>query len=124
MSLQGSSIAGSNGAAQATDPSVSDFAVSMLRALVVMAARSQRRQADLLAALRGAELPVETPSVRAALRLLQLQGFVSNLVPLSDGGLLLTVTQQGMERSSPFPQWLPLEDVVNSLQGGGASKAD
>ncbi len=66
-----------------------EFATVMLRALIDMAARSQRRQADLLAALRGADLPADPQQVRAALRLLQNQGCVSDLVPLSDGGLLV-----------------------------------
>lgn len=93
------------------DLSGPDFAAVMLRALIDMAGRSQRREADLLAALRGASLQADPPRVRAALGLLQAQGCVENLVPLSDGGVLLTVTQQAMKQSGPVPQWLPLEEL-------------
>ena len=86
-----------------------DFAVVLLRALTIMAARSKRRQADLTAALRGADIAVEPGRVRSALKLLQAQGAIENLVPLSDGGLLLSVTQQAVQRPVPAPQWLPLD---------------
>lgn len=69
----------------------SDFAGQLLDALRAMADRSKRRQADVLAALRGAGITAESRQVRAALRVLQAQGDIENLVPLSDGGLLLTV---------------------------------
>jgi hypothetical protein len=88
-----------------------DFAVILLQALTRMAARSKRRQADLTAALRGAGLVADTAKVRSALKILRAQGAIENLVPLSDGGLLLSVTQSGSERASPAPQWLPLEDL-------------
>jgi len=88
-----------------------DFAVVLLQALTVMAARSKRRQADLMAALRGADITAELPRLRNALRLLQAQGAIENLVPLSDGGLLLSVTQHAAERAGPPPQWLPLDQL-------------
>ncbi len=102
----------------------SDFAAVLLRALIDMAARSQRHEADLLAALRGARLTASAPRLRMALRLLQVQGCIRSLVPLSDGGLLLTVTRQAMEHAGPLPQWLPLEDLdasvasATTLKGG------
>jgi hypothetical protein len=86
------------------------FAAALLRALVGMAARSKRRQADLTAALRGAGLPAEPARVRAALRLLRQQGCIDNLVPLSDGGLLLSVTATALGRFGTVPRWLPLGD--------------
>jgi hypothetical protein len=88
-----------------------DFAVVLLQALTGMASRSKRRQADLTAALRGADIVAEPARVRSALKLLRAQGAIENLVPLSDGGLLLSVTQKGSERASPPPQWLPLDDL-------------
>ena len=71
-----------------------------------MASRSKRRQADLVAALRGAKLPAEPRRVRAALRMLQAQGAIENLVPLSDGGLLLSVTQAVSAQFGGISQWL------------------
>jgi len=97
--------------ARGDDLSDPDFAAVVLRALIGMAGRSQRRQADVLAALRGASLSSNLPRVRTALRLLQGQGCVSNLVLLSDGGVLLTVTRQAMDQSGPVPHWLPLEEL-------------
>lgn len=82
----------------------------LLRALVDMAARSQRRQADLMAALRGAGLPADAARVRAALATLRAQGCIEKFVPLSDGGLLLSVTPAALDRLGPVPQWLPLAE--------------
>lgn len=87
-----------------------DFAVVLLQALTRMAVRSKRRQADLTAALHGAGIAADPARVRAALKILRAQGAIENLVPLSDGGLLLSVTQKGSNRAAPAPQWLPLED--------------
>ncbi len=84
-----------------------EFAALLMRALTDMAGRSKRRQADLTAALHGAGLPAEPGQVRAALRTLLAQGRIADLVPLSDGGLLLTVTA---ERVVQRPQWLPLSE--------------
>ncbi len=86
------------------------FAEALLRALFDMAARSTRRQADVAAAVRGAGLPAEPAQVRAALRALRDQGCVENLVPLSDGGLLLSVTPAAIDRLGKRPQLLPLTD--------------
>ncbi len=88
-----------------------DFAVVLLQALTRMAARSKRRQADLVAALRGADIAVDPGQIRSALKILRANGAIENLVPLSDGGLLLSVTNKGSERAGPPPQWLPLEDL-------------
>lgn len=92
-----------------------EFADHLLHALQAMAERSKRRQADVLAALRGAKLVAELRQVRAALRLLQAQGDIENLVPLSDGGLLLTVRAPrshlygGM---SPLMPGEPTDDLI------------
>ena len=87
------------------------FADRLLRALVTMALRSTRRQADVAAAMHGAGLSPEPARVRAALRLLQAQGCIENLVPLSDGGLLLSITRTALERGAPPSPWLPLDDA-------------
>jgi hypothetical protein len=88
-----------------------DFAVVLLQALTRMAARSKRRQADLVAALRGADIVADPARIRSALKILRAYGAIENLVPLSDGGLLLSVTHKGSDRASPPPQWLPLEEL-------------
>ena len=85
-----------------------EFAATLLRALVDMAGRSKRRQADLTAALRGAGMPADPARVRGALRRLQQQRCIENLVPLSDGGLLLSVTTAAIERLGGASEWLPL----------------
>ena len=56
------------------------------------AARNRRGEADLIAAVRGAGLSVDRDQLEDALGLLCSSGCVENLVPLSDGDLLLTVT--------------------------------
>ena len=87
--------------------SVADFAALLLRAVTRMAGRSSRRQADLAAALRGAGMPTRSPLIPAALRLLQHQGCVTDLVALADGGLLLTVTGHDSAQSARMLHWLP-----------------
>jgi hypothetical protein len=84
-----------------------DFAVVMLQALTRMAARSRRRQADVTAALRGADIVAEPARVQLALERLLEQGAISNLVPLSDGGLLLSVPHQPSEHRGLAPRWQP-----------------
>jgi hypothetical protein len=88
-----------------------DFAIVLLQALTRMAARSKRCQADLTAALRGADIVTEPSRVRSALKILRAAGAIDNLVPLSDGGLLLSVTQTGSGLPGAPPEWLPLEDL-------------
>lgn len=85
-----------------------EFALLLLLALSTMASRSKRGQADVAAALRGAQLEAEPRRIRTALRRLQAEGAISNLVPLSDGGLLVTVATGAVERQA-VPIWLPDE---------------
>jgi hypothetical protein len=101
---------------RADDFDDADFAIVLLHALASMAERSKRRQADLTAALRGAAITADAARVRLALKLLQAQGAIEQLVPLSDGGLLLTVTQRLTDPAVPPPQWLPL-DQLDSTAG-------
>jgi hypothetical protein len=77
-----------------------DFDDALLAALAGMAARSHRRQADLFVAVRRSGLTATPDLVRAALRHLQDDGCVDRVVPLADGGVLLSVTSRGVERLS------------------------
>ena len=86
------------------------FATELLRALSDMAARSKRRQADVIAAMRGAGLSMDPPRVRGALRLLQRFGCIENLVPLADGGLLLSVLPAALDKLAPAPDRLSLAE--------------
>jgi hypothetical protein len=95
--------------ARGDDAIVTDFAAAVLRALTDMSARSLRSQADVAAALHAAQMPIDAPRLRAALRLLLANGCVTRPVPLSDGGLLLTVSRQAMPQLAAATEWLPLD---------------
>ena len=88
-----------------------DLTVVVLQALTMMASRSKRRQADLTAALRGADIEADPVRIRTALKALRACGAIEKLVPLSDGGLLLSVTQKAIERVCAGPEWLPLDEL-------------
>jgi hypothetical protein len=103
----------------ASESSASGFAALILLALTDTAARSQRAQADLSAALLAFDLPQDHARVSAALRLLRSQGCIAGLIPLSDGGLLLTVTGRPMGQSGRVSQWLPSEEPRAPSQGTG-----
>lgn len=68
-----------------------DFDEALFRALYAMAIKSPRFQADVHAAMRYAKLSAQPTGLSAALQRLEVAGRVSNLIPLSDGGLLITV---------------------------------
>ena len=68
-----------------------DFDEALFRALHAMATKSPRFQADVHAAMRHAKLNAHPTGLSAALQRLEVAGRVSNLIPLSDGGLLITV---------------------------------
>jgi hypothetical protein len=68
-----------------------DFDAALFRALHAMAIKSPRFQADVQAAMRHANLSAHPARLAAALQRLEVAGQVSNLIPLSDGGLLITV---------------------------------
>jgi hypothetical protein len=74
----------------------------VLVALAAMAVRSKRRQADVGAALRRGRVKAESDRVIAALQLLEQRGCVEAMVPTYDGGILLSVTGQGMESIAPY----------------------
>jgi hypothetical protein len=44
-----------------------------------------------------------------ALRELQEQGCIEDLVPLYDGGILMSVTSRGIEHLSAGPRWTMLD---------------
>jgi len=68
-----------------------EFDDALFRALVAMAVKSPRFQADVHAAMRHAKLAARPASLAASLQRLEDTGRVSQLIPLSDGGLLITV---------------------------------
>ncbi len=68
-----------------------DFDEALFRALHAMATKSPRFQADVHAAMRHANLSAHPTGLSAALQRLEVAGRVSNLIPLRDGGLLITV---------------------------------
>jgi hypothetical protein len=88
------------------DAGAVEFAARLLTALTAMAARSGRHQAEVGTALHCGGLPVDPPRVRAALRLLESEGCISNFVPLSDGGLLLTATGRALGWRDKISPWL------------------
>jgi hypothetical protein len=74
------------------------FVHDVLAAVAGMALRSKRRQADLDAALRCAGVTADRDRRLAALERLREQGCVDDVVALSDGGVLLSVTALGLDR--------------------------
>lgn len=86
-----------------------ELEVSLLAALSAMALRSKRRQADLSAALRRAGLTASRDAVSAALRALQAAGCIENLVPLYDGGMIVSVTSRGIEHLNDGPCWTKMD---------------
>lgn len=81
------------------------YADSLLTALATMAVRSKRRQADLSAALRRSGLDVDPVRVTEALQHLESTGCIEHLVPLYDGGVLMSVTSRGVEQLNSAPRW-------------------
>ncbi len=92
------------------------FADQLLAALATMAVRSKRRQADLCAALYRAGLESDPVRVTEALRHLEQTGCIEDLVPLYDGGVLMSVTTRGLETLNAGPRW-------NMLDGAGFLRA-
>jgi hypothetical protein len=70
---------------------------AVLAAVVDMALRSKRRQADLEAALCHGGIETSRLLALQAADTLSRQGWVDNVVPLHDGGVLLSVTALGLE---------------------------
>jgi hypothetical protein len=98
------------------DLPVISFADQLLLALATMAMRSKRRQADLCAALCRGRLDADPKRVTEALRQLERSGDIEHLVPLYDGGVLMSVTTRGIEKLSTGQRW-------NMLDGAGFLRA-
>ncbi len=74
---------------------------AVLRAVAAMARVSKRQQAELQAALERAGLASLSQEQRAAaLCHLCDTASIEDVIPLDDGGVLLSVTSAGMERAS------------------------
>lgn len=71
--------------------------MALLTALADMADRSTRVQADLAAAMRHAKLILPVDLVAATLVELERNGYLERIVPLGDGGTLVSVTPAGNE---------------------------
>jgi hypothetical protein len=80
------------------DKDLAELAARLLRALSEMATHNRHREADLAAAMHAAGLAADPPSTCLVLRLLRDQGCINKMIPLSDGGLVVTVTGAHMEQ--------------------------
>jgi hypothetical protein len=98
----------------ALDDEPESFDSRLLRALATMAARSKRRQADLSAALCRSGLAPERDALAPALRALELAGFIEHLVPLYDGGMLMSVTSRGIEQLTAIPRWAQIGEMAGA----------
>ncbi len=87
-------------AQQTRAPAVdAELVANALVALATMARSSQRRQSDVHAAMRRGGISLSAERQKAVLKELQATGMISQLIPLGDGGLLLTVTHDGMMKA-------------------------
>jgi len=93
----------------AEDEDGESFDARLLRALATMAVRSKRRQADISAAVHRGGLASQVAYVSTALRALELAGYIEDIVPLYDGGLLVSVTSRGIEQLHATPRWARFE---------------
>ncbi len=98
-------VADSAGGAGGQEAGEETFATTLLGALATMAMRSKRRQADLAAALTRSGLKGNSERIGTALRHLEHAGCIEDLVPLYDGGMLLSVTSRGIEHVNAAPRW-------------------
>ncbi len=102
---------GADGARADGEVNDEDLCDILLAALVAMAGRSKRRQADLSAAMGRAKLAASRERVMAALDRLERGGCVREIVPLYDGGVLVTVTNMGMDLLGRSAHWRFLQDL-------------
>ncbi len=93
-------MAGWRRAAPPDEPVGPATVLAMLRALAGMALVSRRHEADVGSALHRAGLAL-TPAQRdAALQQLLDAECIERIIPLSDGGLLVSVTGAGLSRAA------------------------
>lgn len=95
----------------ATEIDDDDLCDLLLAALVAMASKSKRRQADLAAAMLRSRIEASQPRVDIALARLQEGGCIREIVPLYDGGILITVTNMGMDLLGRSAHWRFLQDL-------------
>jgi hypothetical protein len=79
-----------------------ELAVRLLHALAGVSALSLRKEARLIPAINALGLQIDHSGIRAALLLLRDNGCIKNLIPLSDGDLLLTVTGTDLPQLNQF----------------------
>lgn len=96
--MAGRHVAGPEAAEAWAD--VGKLASALLRGLVTMALTSKRRQADVPAVLLRAGIAARPEQVDAAIAHLRNEGWIDTLVPMYDGGLLVSVTAHGMETAT------------------------
>lgn len=89
-----------------------DLCDTILKSLVTMASKSKRHQADLSVALRCSGIQASAQEVRDALSKLQSDGLICGTIPLYDGGMLVSVTNRGMDQCAPNSQWGFLEKLT------------
>ena len=77
----------------------SNLVWSVVESLAAMARQSSRAQADLDAALRRSKITLTSEQQEAILEMLLDSGDIERLIPLRDGGILLTVTDKGLHRN-------------------------
>jgi len=87
------------------DEQEAGLAEQVLAALATMAILSKRHQADLAAALRRSGLQAPHDRLTLALAYLERTGCIENLVPLYDGGVLMSVTSRGIEKLNAGGNW-------------------
>jgi type IV secretory pathway TrbF-like protein len=73
--------------------------MAVLRAVAAMAIGSKRHQAELGVALHRAGLSLSHAMQSAAVDDLRRAELVEYVIPLNDGGVLLSVTSVGMQRA-------------------------
>ena len=81
---------------------VRQVAGKLLVALVSMASRSKRNQADLWAVMRKSGLVVSHDLLWAAVKCLKDATLIHHVIPLYDGGVLISVTSEGMGSAAPY----------------------
>ena len=100
----------------ASSTTVIRFTDQLLGALAGMAVRSKRRQADLSAAMARAGLMADQADMEDALAELQSNGMIENIVPLYDGGILVSVTSRGIERRGKAVRWGAAASGIDTLR--------
>lgn len=91
--------------------------IRLLTALADMAGRSTRVQADLDAAIRQGNLALSDDQVSIALVALQSHGYVEQIVPLGDGGTLVSITPAGTELVRATRRRAAFDQIITGTQG-------